>query len=276
MRIIRETLTQKVVTADTDQVIASAWIPTGGRLISATIQMHAMAFEVTKIGAFLYGTNAFLLPLPDPDTPITANVLWDRLVPKDVEEGPGAYDLDTTAADTTPEYELGEIDYTSLFGGGPFEIKGGKRRRMLTAASGAALYDGSTVDTISLLEKFTLRLKGTPRVYEPSCVAVGFSSPLLDDTTSTESTSPLEDQWINLQYAAWTLEQALVEALGQAEAGAESPWEDASAFLLNYAEPDVFEDNAARFTPQAWDVYAKARFVVEVPGTPGTGVLTTD
>ena len=107
----------------------------------------------------------------------------------------------------------------------------------------------------------------TEPVAEESVVCVGFSAPRFDETT-TVWTSPAEDEWINLQYPQWTLEQALVELLGQTDVGAELPWEDASAFLLKHIEPDSVQLSAGSILSVDWLVFAQSTFVMSVPGRP--------
>lgn len=268
MLLERRTTYQKTSTVGTDDVMAAMWIPTGGRLLGMKLDVHVFSHDQPKSAAGFYGTNAFLLPVDDPDAVITADTIWDRHVPKDIEEGPGAYDLDTGTAELTPEFTPGEPDLSQLFRSGPLELKGGKRRKLITFASTQAGYEGASADTYTMLDKFGLSIGGSPRVEAPSVACVGFSSPVTTETTATLWTSPAEDEWTNLQFPIWTLEQAFVELLGQVEAGAESPYEDASAFLVDYLEPDMFEETAGRFIDQSWTVYCHATMRMDVAARP--------
>lgn len=271
MLIVRRTLLEKTTPANTDDVLACAWIPTGGRLVKAwlDVSLKSTVHAVTK--AVLYGTNAFLLPVDDPDAQVTADVIWDRQVPKDVEETAGAYDLDTVGLVATPEFEIGEVDLAGMFQTGPYEISGGKRRSMVTFANNPVGFDGD--NAFIPTSHFKMKLGGTPRVYEPSVVCFGLSSPEMVDSTNTEWTSPTEKEWSQLQYAGMTLEQTLVEQMGLATG---SPWADASAFLFDYAEPDAFEENGSYISPCEWLTFCKATFIVDVPGTLGEMTVTTD
>jgi hypothetical protein len=274
--ITRRTLLAKEIQPNSDDVIACCWLPTGGKLISARIEVLCHAQDSPRAVATLYGTNGFLLPFEDPDTQNTADVVWDRHVPKDVEEAPGAYDLNTGGVSLVPEYEFGEVDLAGIFGSGPVRLSGAKRRRIFTIANRPGMYEGGSVDTYNPHDAFTLNIGPTRQVENPHLVAIGFSSPETADTTTQEWLSPLEDQWTNLQYPIWTLEQAMVELLGQTESGAESPFEDASAFLLDHLEPDAFEDTSGNFAPTTWQVFCKAVFRIEVPGRMSFGTLDTD
>lgn len=266
MKIVVRTLFQQVVTGNSDRVMAALWIPSGGKLIGATVNVHAFVHGVAEATGGMYGTNAFLLPVDDPDAVVTADSVWDRHVPKDINEAAGAFDLDTGTAEGAAEFSIGEPDIAAVLGVGPSELQGGRRRKLLTFANSARAFD-STAATYTMADGFTLNIGGGERVEKPSVMCVGFSSPSIDETT-TVFTSPAEDQWTNLQFPAWTLEQALVELLGQVETGAESPWEEASAFLLTFIEPLAVLTAAGSVLERAWVVFAQAVMVMEVPGRP--------
>ncbi len=204
---------------------------------------------------------------------MTDNTIWDRQVPKDIEEGSGASALDTAGAPATPEYEPGEIDYSEIYDSGPLELRGGKMRGLVTYANTPVGYADTTYTPTANIK---LKLGGSPRVYEPSVVAVGVSSPQMIDSTTGEWTSPSEQQWTQLQYAGMTLEQTVIESIGLVESGAETPWEEASEFLFNYAEPDAYEEDSNTLVPVGWILVARATFVVDVPGTIGEKTLSTD
>lgn len=267
MELVVRQITQKIVAVNTDRVIAAAWLPANGKLVGGTINVHCMSHDVDKSEGGMYGTNAFLLPVDDPDATITADVVWDRQVPKDIEEASGAFDLDTVGAVGSPEFAVGEIDVAGMLGYGPQELGGGKRRKMITFANSRAAYEGSTVDTYSMVDSFTISLGATERVKHPSLVAVGFSSPTWDET-QTMHTAPAEDEWINLMFPGWTMKQALVELLGQTEAADDEPWATASAFLLGFLEPDAVLETTGALKARAWNVFCQATLVLDVPGEP--------
>lgn len=274
MELVIRQITQKIVAINTDRVIAAAWLPANGKLVGGTINVHCMSHDINKSKGGMYGTNAFLLPVDDPDTAINADTVWDRQVPKDVEEASGAFDLDTVAAVAAPEFAVGEIDIAGMLGYGPNELAGAKRRKMITFANSRAAYEGTTIDTYSAVDTFVLTLPETERVKTPSLVAVGFSSPTWDETQSMHS-SPAEDEWINLMFPGWTMKQALVELLGQTEAADDEPWATASQFLLNFLEPDAVLETTGSLAALPWTVFSQATLVIDVPGEP-TMSLDTD
>lgn len=276
VQLVRRTLYSKTVAQNTDELVAVCWLPSEGKLVSASVEIHCMAVDIVRTSAALYGTNGFLIPVDDPDAVVVADTLWDRHVPKDVDEAAGAYDLDTASVDAEPEYEEGLADLSGLFGSGPVRLSGAKRRRLITLAEGTGTYEGGAADLYVAHDRFTLKIGPTRKVEQPHAVCIGFSAPALTDTTTTQWMSPAEDEWTNLQFPVWTMEQAMVELLGQVEAGAESPFEDASAFLLDFLEPDVYEQSAARFAATNWEVYCRAKFVMEVPGRMRFGRMDSD
>lgn len=267
MEVVVRQIRQAVVGVNTDRVLHSMWIPAGGKFLGATINVHCMVHDVNKSVGGMYGANAFQVPVDDPDATIIAEVLWDRQVPKDIEEAPGAFDLDTGTALADPEFAIGEVDIAGIFDYGPREMPGARRRKLITFANSRSAYEGSTVDTYSMLDTYSVTLGEQERVDAPHAVLYGFSSPSWDET-QTLWTSPAEDQWINLMFPRWTMEQALVELLGQVETGAESPFEDASAFLLNHIEPDAVLETTGSLVAQPWTVFSQATMVMDVPGTP--------
>lgn len=278
MRIIGRRLSQRLVATDTDEVIAGYPLPSGGRLNGVNLTVHAIGPEQTPfLNAVFYGIAGFVMPANDPDSSETYENLWDRLVPKDKQLAAGGFELDTGSADTQPEFELGDVDYSGVFqmaGLSPIEIF--KRRRMLTAASGGP-YEAvsSSGDMYTPMDKFTTKVNRKVSTAMPSICMFGFSSPDTARTVSVEMDIPEEHEWVLLQYVEVALENAFMHLIGLTEAGSETPYEESSAFLSELLEL-VFEETAGSFRPVSWTVFTQATFDISVPGNLSFGALTSD
>ncbi len=114
------------------------------------------------------------------------------------------------------------------------------------------------------------------RVSQPSILAFAVGVPLLDDTTGSNETILSEAQWSQVKYMEHTLERALLHQLGVVEAGAETPWEEASALLRKHLNPDIHESAAGQFFTQGeYSVYGEASIVHRVTGRMGISNITT-
>ncbi len=270
MRLFGRRFTQRIIAPGSDEVVLAYPIPGGGTLNNVHMDVHVLGAEGVVITAMVaYGLSGFVVPLLDPDAVVTVDSLWDTLIPKDVALSAGAFDLDTAAADATPEYELGLPDLQGLFemtSHAPMEIF--RRRRLITLASSSIGYttvDAGT-DTFTPAEQFSLTVKRNVRVKTPSMALFGFSSPLADINVAVQENTPTEVQWMMLRYLEQTLENAFMSLVGLTEAGAETPYEESMAFVAQLLESNFLESGITAFVEQSWRVIAKATFDITVPG----------
>ncbi len=77
-----------------------------------------------------------------------------------------------------------------------------------------------------------------------------------------------------VKYIDHVLEMAMMDLLGLTEAGAETPWEEASDLLRAYLDPSLLEPNAGTFVGTSWGAFGELTFDVVVPGRMPTRVLT--
>lgn len=256
------------VATNTDKVFSGIVIPPGGVFRGCSIDMHVWGAETVLANALMYGISAYLVPVLDPDSQIGFDALWDRLVPKDVAEGASALDLDTTSADATPEFELGDLNFAAVYDVGSAPVELYRRRRLLTAAlRGSGLAATGAFTHWLPTDKFRISVPGGQRVNVPSVLMFGMSSPVLDRTTATSFTEPTEREWLQLQYLEDTALDALKFLMGLHEAGAESPYEEASDLLARTLEPLPFEQVAGEFASGTWQIVASAVYAMSVPGT---------
>lgn len=280
MRVIGRRLSMHAVAADSDKVVAGYPLPQDGVLNSVYLEMHLIGPEGEKFDSMsIYGMSGFVIPVLDPDGGATFDAIWDAQIPKDVALSAGGFDIDTGAADTNPEFEIGRPDVSAimdLVAGNPIEIF--RRRKYLTIANERNVRDvvsaGSDLKLVT--DYFTTTVSKRVRVSKPSVVLFGVSSPDTTSTTTTVKAIPGEAEWSLLQYLEVALENAFMSLVGLTEAGAESPYEESLAFLAELVEDTVFEQTALSFTPTAWTVYCRATFDISVPGRIALGVVTSE
>ncbi|HIA04623.1 MAG TPA: hypothetical protein EYN66_22455, partial [Myxococcales bacterium] len=157
LNYIARKLSMVQVAANSDEVVTAFDIPAGGSLNQIHLRMSIVGNtgEVLSTSkAVMYGISGYMLPVPDPDASLSYETAWDQLVPKDQPYATDL-DLDTAAADTSPEFEPGEIDTNAIFnmvGLGPREFF--RRRRLLTFADLGPIVGAAAIDTWNPGETF--------------------------------------------------------------------------------------------------------------------------
>lgn len=279
MIIIGRRLAQRAIAGGNDEVLANYPLPAGCSLKDIWMDWSLIATtEITVLQAGMYGISGFIVPSLDPDTAVTVNAMWDQQVPKDAPNSAGAFDLDTDAVDTTPEFEVGEPDWTGVFGvAGNTPLQIFRRRRLVTFPKQMGAYQlAAGTDLWLPVDTFNTHIKRNVTAQRHSMILFGVSSPLLDVTTVNQKSSLLEVEWSMMTYIETFLEQAIINLIGLTETGAESPYEESAAFVADLIEATVLEETAGAFVAQSWVAYCNATFKVDVPGTFSVGVLTSE
>lgn len=227
--------------------------------ITAKVSVNGTGAQVDIDRALGYAVEGYILPVFDPDTFLTYDSLWNRLVPKDTDVQ--AMDLDTTAGDATPFWEPGEADWSKVLRIGlqPEKIYG--RKRLLTyATSPAKVIDTATPFLPGFIpaDSFKIDIKKNFFVEQPSVIVFAFASPTFDDTTTTAEGTLLEDEWGRVKYMGEVLKKAHMDLLGITESTAETPWEEATDLMQKHLQPDVFEETAAAFGNATFNVFTEA------------------
>jgi len=276
-RMLARRRSQVLVTPGTDRVIWAMSLPNGTVVHDIKGEVHVIGTLDNRFDeATFYGLEVYILPVFDPDASNSAEVLWDQLVPKDTDVQ--AIDLDSAAADTTPFFEPGEADWSQVLDVGVRPRKLYGRYKMVTGLNSAfAGRDPATpfgVET-RLGEIIPMRIKKSFRVSQPSMLVCALASPAMDDTTTTVELALSENEWSRVMYAEQMLEQAHMDLIGLTEAGAETPWEDATDLLQKHLEPDVFEETATNFVSEQWQTYADIKIDHSVKGRLDIKMLST-
>ncbi len=256
----------------TDTVITAFDLPAESVLRQVKINLDIVGTSVAKEreASVQYAIAIYLIELDDPDSPPGYDALWDRFVLKytDVD----TIDLDTAGTDVTPFWEPGEANFDEVFDLGDMPLKMYMRRKRFTFAdpgnAGLKFQPAETPFEPQWFgaDKVFIRMNRSVRVRKPSVFIVAMANPAMDDTTTTRAVL-LENEWGQLQYVESLLERALIDQINLVEAGAETPWEDASLLLRKHLAPDVFEQTAAAFLTEAFNVFGDMHFEHSVPGS---------
>lgn len=268
---------QRNVVADSDDVVAGVWLPAKTKVNSvrgyASFTAGQQALGVAVMGAL----EGWVLPVEDPDTAQTMEVVWDLFVPKDT--GANVLDLDTATQDTTPFFEPGEVYWESIFDIGAQPRRLYHQHFMSTIGHNAISVnrDPATPFLYEYLPGKVVRFGTGPfRVDGPSLLVFGAAAPLMDVTSASAALDALaEEDWGQLMFIDHVLERAQLSLLGLTEATAETPWEEAVVLLRTYLDPIVLEETAGSFLGINWSVKGEMQVEVEVQGTMPKSLIDT-
>lgn len=258
--------------AGTDMVLWGITLPSGTIVhdIMVDLSFIGTVEAVSFAAAFMVGFEAWVLPMLDPEGNVSYDTMWDALVPKDsdVEQ----LDMDTGAADTTPFFEPGEIDLSAIFDVGLRPHRLFHHHRLITIANGAvsSWQDNQSVFLPKYWPGGTMRWRRRKpiRVNQPSVLVMAVAAPNLDDTVTTNFRLK-EGQIVRLKYMKYELERAFMHVLQLTEAGAETPWEEATALLMEHLDPDIYEQLADSMIAASWNVWGEAHIDHSVVGEIG-------
>lgn len=272
LRLIAKRVFQMVTTIGADTVLFGLTLPSD-TIVSSVRGRISLQGETRHLHTFssTYAVEGYVLPLLDPDSGQGFEDLWDTLVPKQTDVQ--AMDLDTGAADATPFFEPGEADWTKLLDLGLQPHRVFHRHRMLDFNSPLSFRFLDTESPFNTLfhacDAFNVDVKQRMRAKQPSALVFAVTSPNLDDTTSTVESALAEQELGQIKYLRHVLERALLGLFGVFEAGAETPWEEASLLLQRHLLPDVFEATATRMSVTIFNVLGEMTITHHVVGELG-------
>ncbi len=262
-----------------DQIFCGISLPSGSTInnVRLNVSVHSESAGITMIRAAPYAVEGWILPVLDVDLADTYDDIFDALVPKDTDVQ--TMDLDTAALDTSPFYEPGEANWAELFDVGLQPELVYRRTRLLTATNGGALIlfqDSETPFSPLWIpgESFKIKLSKRYRINQPSVLVFGFAAPAMDDTITTVQAALAEEEWAQVKYVRHVLERAVLHVLGVVEAGAETPWEEATALLQKHLDPDVFEETSGAFAPTTYTVFCDGIIDHSVEGELGNNAVS--
>ena len=276
----RTTIFQRQIGSNSDGVVSGIWLPANSilRMARGNITFEATTVSPT-ITAQIGAASMWWLPVDDPDSTGTMDSVWDSQVLKDSQVV--SLDLDTQTLRTNPEFEPGEAKWAKLFDVG-VEVKHLWKDLFISSIAKNSAGVGPAPDTpfgFEFIPVGELRpeLPMAIRTSTPGLLAVGVSSPNTDATSSTEAIAGLaEEDWGQLQYIDHVMERAMLNLLGVQEAGAETPWEEATTLLKKYLRPLVLETQGGSFAPVTWHCTGKMDYIIEVEGRMGRRALSLE
>lgn len=276
-RMLARRTFQRLILAGTDDVLAGIWLPAKTRVNSVRGYVAASAGQQAIGVANMAAIEGWVLPVDDPDATATMEVHWDTHVPKDISAN--VLDLDTIAQDTAPFFEPGELFWESIFDIGAQPRRVFHHHWMSTASLNAIAVnrDPATPFLYEFLPGKVVRLGTGPfRVDEPSLLVFGGAAPNMDATSASGAIIALaEEDWGQLQFIDHVLERAQLHLLGLFEAGAETPFEEASALLRQYLDPQILEETAGTFLPINWSMLGEMQIDLTVQGSLPKTMLST-
>ncbi len=276
-RMLARRTFQRSITAGADDVLAGVWLPAKTRVNSvrgyASCRATKQAIGVAAMGAI----EGWVLPVDDPDATATMEVHWDTHVPKDTAAN--VLDLDTVAQDALNFFEPGEVFWEAIFDIGVQPMRVFHHHWMSTAAlnSLSVNRDPETPFLYEFIPGKVVRMGSGPfRVDSPSLLVFGGAAPNMDQTSASAALAALaEEDWGQIQFIDHVLERAQLHLLGLFEAGAETPFEEASALLRSYLDPLILEETASSFVGINWNMLGEMVVDLSVEGTMPKTLVTT-
>ena len=279
MRVIRRTVSQRIVTGGLEDVVAHLPMPEGTILNRIWLEQHFIGSEETGIHkANYYYSAGFVVPVPEPDSALSIDALWNNVVPKDAAFGVGSEDLDTETADATSLYEMGLINPSEIIDGGTNVRQFFKRKKLMTCINSKLLVPASTVANFVWFPHDTYSTQMSPKIRAnvPSMALIGTGSPLTTNTTTTVDNTPDSSTWSTIRFVEEALWNAFIHLLNFVEAGATTPYDTIAAIIADLIEPTVHEETAGAFEVGTSAVFTLATFDFSVEGDFAKQTLTSE
>ncbi len=260
---------QRPVVGGADGVMAAFALPSD--TVVHSVRGYVNVEGVTLLTAqeiAMCAVEAHVLPVLDPDGASIPDTVWDTLVMKDSPLT--TLDLDTGSVDASPVFEPGETQFARVLDVGLQPKRLMHQHRMFSLGNGSLFQnqDNQTPFAVEWIPggRFNVNIGGF-RVSQPSYVMVGVAAPTMDRTTTTIPGVAVENDWPRLKYLELVLEQALISLMGLVEAGAETPWEEATTLLKRHLDPEVFESDGDQFQAATYSCFGEIQCDMSVPGT---------
>lgn len=270
-------LSQRSTGGTTDEVIGGISLPSDSVVhsVSGTMKAHALA-NSPLTEAYICAVEGYVLPVLDVDAAVSFDTIWDNLVPKDTDVQ--SMDLDTEASDASNFNEPGEADWSSLLDVGLRPKKVFQRQRLISFANSSTGFNINSSNVLGYVPTISWQLgldSGPFRVSQPSVLLFAIASPGMADTTSTVETASVENEWARHKYIEQVVEDAMKDLFGLVEAGAETPWVEATDLLQKLLEPAMMEETAGSFNSMAWHSFTDMVIEYSVQGRLGKMTLDT-
>lgn len=275
MFVVRETTHSGILAANSDRVCAYSPIAPGGTLVSVQGEIHMVGPEATPTAIFnAYGFSGSLEPLIDPDSSIDLNTFWDNMV---VKPGPAAssagsvnFDWDFDTTDTSPDVAVGELDLNAVAGlltpgkeiiAPRIEWVSAAKNRGLGHDPAATPYDYQPTSYKTFRSNRRLAAQEGQAAY----AMLALSSPILDNEDITQSTLATPADWAILGNLKNVMQDFWRVNAGMVDAGAESPYVEASLAIEELVAPDIVQPSTATIAAVQWTWLCHATWLLEFP-----------
>lgn len=256
-----------------DKIIAAWHIPAGSRINGLWLEHSIQAMTRTPLDVSLfYGVTGYVIPLSDPDSVITPDTLWDAKVQKDTPVGSGVLDMDTSASDTSPEFELGDIDVSDFLDIKTTARELFTRRHMITfpkAPLGFHL-DPETPFTDMFYvptDYYKTRVRKGAFVENHSFLLLGVSQPDYAGTLTTWPDFSSTAAWHQIQYLTETMRDMWKSVTAAIVSGTQEASFEAATLIAAFFE-HFHEESGAAFGGASFTLrnYVKATLDLTVEG----------
>lgn len=273
MRVIRKTTAALSVAVGADEVLAWAPLPTGAKLLSVSGEINIVGPESLAISKFAaYGFSGYVIPVVDPTAALALKTTWDTMVVKNQVPTPQAatatIDYEWDIADTNEVIQPGRGTFEGITGMGAEKSKEIFRPRIewMSFAKRPVGFVAGTPDTYQPISHKTMRSQMKITAEEPSYAMLAITNPALTEVEET----PLTDGNVGL----WGMGMHLKEMIrdfwriqaGLIEAGAESPYADATTYIQELVAPDMLDESTTLYgNTAALTAHVDVTWVLEFP-----------
>lgn len=259
------------IATGTDEALIGWPIPKNSTINYMKGEAHVMRTTPIDVGdVSIFGIETWLMPISDEVTDMDSlDTMWDTLVPKDDD----LVNIDSNfTADTDPFKEVGEISVTQLFGQErtqPLQRLFQYEGFLSFARTTSGFVPGTPpANTFIPSEVVALGISAPSFMPADGAVLVGFAVPALDFTADDNiiAANRLDNMYI-LRYLDDFIDNAQINLAGLQEAGAETPYEDIMALILNVLEKVSTDGSAFDFLTGTYTVAMKCILGMVVEGS---------
>ena len=277
MRVRKHSYAHRLLVANEDRVIASAPVVSeNGMFLGMRGSVKVVAAgDVATNKAVIFAMRGVVVVHNDwAIADFTDDELWDVTVPKDaaLSGTAGTQQIDTggiTGAEiTTPFAEPGLPNITVLAQDqGIFAQTVLDQSHIMTFADTSDGFKDATPDTY--VPNLSLRSDSNHRVKmegsAPGYAMLGVGNPDMDNTEVTVQAMLTGREFLMLKHLHQLMEDSWKQFAGLDEAGAESPFIDIAALIVEMTEPLVQEETGGAWSAASFNVWSETWIDTEVP-----------
>lgn len=277
MRVRKHEYAHRLLVAAEDRVIAAAPIVSEGGMflgMRGAVKIVAAGDVATNVATIVNMRGVVAVNnewIADDDD---ADALWDRAVPKDsLHSGTaGSSQIDTGASvgddDTAPFAEPGVPNLTVLAQDSQiFAETVLDQSHIMTFSDTSDGFKDATPDTY--IPNLSLRADTNKRVRvdceNPAYALLALGNPALVSTVSAVQNMIGNQEYLMLKHLHQLMEDSWKQFAGLDEAGAESPFVDVAALIIEITEPLVQEETAGAWGAASYNVWSETWIDTNIP-----------